>query len=118
MTTPPRKKLVPLSLCLWKKKKSVLLRPMMRERPVRNSSWGEGEGHEHEQLPPAPGPGPGLERLAIRCGAGLARSSRGGDIRPGDPAMWQSYRALDNLSWLGMKLPRGRGLDQENSELL
>lgn len=43
MTTPPRKKLVPLNLCLWKKKENVLLRPMMRERPVRNSSCEEGE---------------------------------------------------------------------------
>lgn len=59
MTTPPRKKLVPLSLCLWKKKENVLLRPMMRERPVRNSSCGEGEDREHKQPPPTPGPGPG-----------------------------------------------------------
>ena len=33
---------VPLSLCLWKKKEKVFLRPMMSKRPVRNSSCGEG----------------------------------------------------------------------------
>lgn len=43
-STPPRKKLVPLSLCLWKKKADVFLTPMMKERPVRNSSCGEGDG--------------------------------------------------------------------------
>lgn len=46
MTTPPRKKLVPLSLCLWKKKEKVFLRPMMRGRPVRNSRFPKARSTE------------------------------------------------------------------------
>lgn len=76
MTTPPRKKLVPLSLCLWKKKENVFLRPMMNKRPVRNSSCGGGrERSMRANTPPPPGrQGPGLVPR-VRHGAGLASSS-------------------------------------------
>lgn len=61
MTTPPRKKLVPLSLCLWKKKEKVFLRPMMRGRPVRNSSCGKGGGVSTDTVVSLPVPDPGVQ---------------------------------------------------------
>jgi hypothetical protein len=64
MTTPPKKKLVPLSLCRWKKKENVLLRPMMRERPVRNSSCRVGRRDECEGSHPLL-----LRRQGLRPGA-------------------------------------------------
>ena len=46
-TTPPRKKVDAFSLCLWKKKCAVLLRPMMKAKPARNSTcrWPESYSH-------------------------------------------------------------------------
>lgn len=44
MRTPPRKKLVPFSFCLWKKKVKVRLKPMMKTKPERKRIWEEESG--------------------------------------------------------------------------